>query len=236
MSARRRVAIFGGGIGGLSAAHELVKHGFEVDIFERDGEVGGKARSQQVADPRAPGRPLPGEHGFRFYPHFYKHLFATMKEIPFTPATAAARGRAPSSDGSVFGNLTSSAEAGVADGRILVGPRVVEEGPLELASRTSGLFRGLEVSARDVAVYSWFLLKFLTSCSERREGEYERITWSDYVGRTRHYSPAFARLLAAVPRTMVAMSADIGSARTIGSISSQLFFKFGFRTTGWTPP
>lgn len=218
----KRVAILGGGVGGLSAAHELVKHGFAVDVYERDGELGGKARSQLVPDPRDPSRLMPGEHGFRFYPHFYKHLFATMREIPFTPGP----NRAPSSDGTVYGNLVESSEAGIADGRIVIGPRTVEGGPLELARTTRALFRGLDVTARDAAIYAGYLFRFLTSCPERREAEYERMTWTEYVGRTRHYSPAFARLLAAVPRTMVAMSADIGSARTIGTVSSQLFFTF----------
>jgi uncharacterized protein with NAD-binding domain and iron-sulfur cluster len=222
----KRIAILGGGIGGLSAAHHLIKLGFQVDVYERDREIGGKARSQLVKDPRDPKKVLPGEHGFRFYPHFYRHLFETMKQIPFTRARAAATGRSPSTDGSVYGNLTESAEAGVADGRIMVGPRVFEKGPDELIRSIGGLFQGLDVSARDLATYAFHLVKFLTSSKERREGEYEWMTWSEYIGRERNYSPAFARLLAAIPRTMVAMSADVGSARTIGNISTQLLFVF----------
>jgi hypothetical protein len=37
--------------------------------------LGGKARSQPVPATAVDERkPLPGEHGFRFYPRFYKHL------------------------------------------------------------------------------------------------------------------------------------------------------------------
>ena len=43
-----RVAVFGGGMGGLAAAHELVERGFEVDIYERRALWGGKARSYGV--------------------------------------------------------------------------------------------------------------------------------------------------------------------------------------------
>jgi uncharacterized protein with NAD-binding domain and iron-sulfur cluster len=90
-----------GGVAGMSAAHELAERGFEVDVYERQPVyVGGKARSVDVpfdkllhlgetAPPPAPSpgdarRPdLPGEHGFRFFPGFYKHITDTMKRIPY---------------------------------------------------------------------------------------------------------------------------------------------------------
>ena len=42
-----------------------------------------KARSIGVPKTASGGRrPLPGEHGFRFYPRFYTHVIDTMKRIP----------------------------------------------------------------------------------------------------------------------------------------------------------
>lgn len=64
----RRVAVLGGGIAGLTAAHELIERGFEVAVYERKA-LGGKARSIPTDLPTAGARrPLPGEHGFRFFP------------------------------------------------------------------------------------------------------------------------------------------------------------------------
>ena len=40
-----RVAVLGGGVAGLSAAHELVERGFDVAVYERRDAFGGKARS-----------------------------------------------------------------------------------------------------------------------------------------------------------------------------------------------
>lgn len=78
------VAILGGGVGGLSAAHELVERGFTVSVFERNNVFGGKARSIYVPDSGTGGHiDLPGEHGFRFFPAFYKHLPDTLMRIPF---------------------------------------------------------------------------------------------------------------------------------------------------------
>src|SRR5215471_4637361 len=83
---KKKVIILGGGVAGMSAAHELIERGFDVQVFEKKVQLpGGKARSVNVPDPDAgaPYNPLPGEHGFRFFPGFYKHVIDTMKRIPF---------------------------------------------------------------------------------------------------------------------------------------------------------
>src|SRR5215470_16851655 len=78
------VAILGGGEAGLSAAQELAERGFPVRIFEKKPVMGGKARSIPVPGSALPGfKPLPGEHGFRFFPGFYKHVTDTMRRIPY---------------------------------------------------------------------------------------------------------------------------------------------------------
>src|SRR5271166_6383446 len=91
-----RVIVLGGGVAGMSAAHELIERGFEVVVLERRDIAGGKARSLPVIDDGAGtsghqaagnaaqpvGHRLPGEHGFRFFPGFYKHVIDTMRRIP----------------------------------------------------------------------------------------------------------------------------------------------------------
>src|SRR5262249_59818163 len=49
---------------------------------------GGKAWSLGVPGSGSGGRPdLPGEHGFRFFPGFYKNLGDTMRRIPTSDGT-----------------------------------------------------------------------------------------------------------------------------------------------------
>ena len=67
---------------GLAAAHELAERGFRVHVYERN-RLGGKARSLGVPRTASGGRkPLPGEHGFRFFPGFYHHVPDSMRKIP----------------------------------------------------------------------------------------------------------------------------------------------------------
>src|SRR5215213_8669667 len=76
------VAVLGGGVGGLSAAHELAERGFNVTVYEARDAFGGKARSMPVPGSGKDGRAdLPAEHGFRFFPGFYRHLPVTMTRI-----------------------------------------------------------------------------------------------------------------------------------------------------------
>ena len=84
MAGSDRVAVLGGGIAGLTAAHELAGRGFAVTVYELRGEgdrgLGGKARSQYF---RVNGVEVPGEHGYRFMPAFYRCLpdYATRGPI-----------------------------------------------------------------------------------------------------------------------------------------------------------
>src|SRR3954465_133370 len=80
---KRSGVVLGGGMAGLTAAHELAERGFDVTVYERNA-LGGKARSIPVAHTAKGGRrDLPGEHGFRFFPGFYHHVPDTMRRIPF---------------------------------------------------------------------------------------------------------------------------------------------------------
>ena len=80
----KSVVILGGGVAGMSAAHELIERGFKVTIYDKHRVAGGKARSFSVPHTGTGGRRnLPCEHGFRFFPGFYRHLPDTMRRIPF---------------------------------------------------------------------------------------------------------------------------------------------------------
>ncbi|MBL8918171.1 MAG: FAD-dependent oxidoreductase [Myxococcaceae bacterium] len=70
MSSKRRVAVLGGGVAGLTAAVTLARRGFEVDLFEANAHLGGKLGSWKVE--LAPGEAAWVSHGFHaFFANYF---------------------------------------------------------------------------------------------------------------------------------------------------------------------
>ena len=74
---RKKVAIFGCGVGGLTVAHELSKFTeYDIVMYEKKDVVGGLARSSRDTNGCAT------EYCWRAYFDFYDNLFQIMREIP----------------------------------------------------------------------------------------------------------------------------------------------------------
>ena len=229
---RKKVVILGGGIAGMSAAHELVERGFQVEVYERKSIPGGKARSlaatpatglqpfgkQSRARPGGP-RPtaLPGEHGFRFFPGFYRHVVDTMARIPFQ-------------GGSVAQNLVDTTELAIAsfDRPVYTvpaeSPRSPDDLRLALFAVVSGLSGQMGISADDGLFFAAKMWEFVTSCEERRLVQYERINWWDFIeaeSRSLSYQKYFGN---GITRSLVAAKARRASTKTIGDIFLQIVF------------
>ena len=229
----KTVIVLGGGIGGLSAAHELSERGFSVRVFELRDVPGGKARSVLVPStvPRqnvggvhlgryaAPTRrDLPGEHGFRFFPRFYKHVIDTMARTPY-------RGSRSVADNLVDTTGTIFARFGRRPLKLpTTTPRTVPE-LFTLVSDLGSLFgRELGIAPEDFAFFGERIWQILTSCSERRMEEYERVGWWEFIGAAQR-SEAYQKLFGiGCTRSVVAAQAKLASTKTIGDMFVQYFF------------
>jgi uncharacterized protein with NAD-binding domain and iron-sulfur cluster len=213
------VAVLGGGVGGLSAAHELVERGFAVSVYESRPRFGGKSRSLPLPGSGTDGRAdVPAEHGFRFFPGFYRHLPDTMARIP-------GRGRERVIDDLVGAEMVMVAREG---GRgELVAPAHAPTSIDDFAAVTRFLvawFGELGIDPGEQVLFLDRLITLLTSCDERRFGQWERQSWWEFVQADRR-SAAFQRFLAdGLTRTLVAAQAREISARTGGYILLQLLF------------
>ena len=208
-----RVAVLGGGVAGLTAAHELAERGFDVTVYEARDRLGGKARSLPVPGSGVDGRSdLPAEHGFRFFPGFYRHVPDTMRRIGVdSHLVGADRILLAQADGKneliTAAHLPESLEDFAVLSRFL----------LEAAT-------SLGVPPQDTVWFLDRLLTLLTSCDERRLGQWELQSWWTYVDAD-HRSKPFQKFLAeGLTRTLVAARAREMSARTGGSILLQLIF------------
>lgn len=210
----KSVAVFGAGIAGLTAAHELVERGFSVTVYERKA-LGGKARSIPV--PNSGATPLPAEHGFRFFPGFYRNVTDTMRRIPFS---GNARG--------TWENLTRATSYlhsgfGRADLTIpLPFPLPTVPNPITpkaFIESVTTVFQTLFRLPPFEAVYAaQKLAVYVTSSTERKLGQWENMTWEDYIGAG-HKSPEYNRYLAdGIIRNLAASKSRDASAHSIGLV------------------
>ncbi len=203
-----KVAVLGGGVAGLTAAHELIERGFQVEVYDWRPGFGGKSRSLKVPEKYPDLAGLPAEHGFRFFPGFYRHVIDTMKRI-----------RPP-----VIGHLTPTDEAHFArvDGKPLVIP--LHATPWDLLMNFPRFVEAWDLPPEDAAFFADRLLVLLTSCEGRRFGEYEYLSWwdfSDAANRSEKYQKYCAQGLS---RTLVAAVPERMSTRTAGYVLLQLMF------------
>jgi uncharacterized protein with NAD-binding domain and iron-sulfur cluster len=71
--------IFGAGIAGLSAAHELVRLGYDVSVYEATDKPGGFFRSSRLRQDN-----MPSEYSWHGMGPWYHNTFDLMKTIPFS--------------------------------------------------------------------------------------------------------------------------------------------------------
>jgi hypothetical protein len=215
------VAVIGGGVAGLSVAHELAKRNFTVTVFEERDWLGGKAASYEFGG-------LPAEHGFRFFPGFYFHVVKTMKEIP-----------AADGSGFVADHLVELDETVFADGQ-------GQQLRIPLPTSTSGPVLWKQIKAMwafrrslpgpwEGACFLGVIARLANTCDARWECQLENQSWMEHVmpgWRPRQRSEKFRRWCAVgLTRSFVATRAEEMNTRTGGQILLQLLYD-----SFWGPP
>lgn len=218
------VYILGGGVAGLSAAHELAQRHFNVTVFEQHEICGGKARSMKNSGSASgncqtdagpiPRQDLPGEHGFRFFPGFYWHLTDTMQRINVGGGRTADQ------------NLQTASQIAIAqDGKPLYfmtssAPKTLQEWIEAIRLVIEDPSLGLTVS--EARHFLRKILCFLGSGPTRRLTELERTSWWDYIDAPTH-SDQYKKILGrGLSQSLVAMKPEKASALTVGAMFVQI--------------
>ena len=211
------VIILGGGIGGLSAAHELVERGFRVTVLEQRDVTGGKARSIDVPGSAVPpNAPLPGEHGFRFFPSFYRHIIDTMSRTPVGGGRTA-------KDQLVFASRELLGRFGYPP---ILFPAHMPRTPAELAELIKLMFTNEHTGLTDgdflfFAERLWLLM---VACHERAVEQYENESWWTFMDADNR-SPQFVHyFVEGVTRCLVAAKATVANVRAGGVVLTQLVY------------
>ena len=133
----------------------------------KPGALTQKRRAQTVA------RTFPGEHGFRFFPGFYKHVTDTMKRIPFG-----------NNANGVFDNLVMTERVMLARlGKMPVQSIVNFPKNLDDLKTLLSFLKEADFGLTDAneQLFADKLWQILTSSYERRQQVYERIGWWQYM-------------------------------------------------------
>jgi 15-cis-phytoene desaturase len=213
----KKVIILGGGVAGMSAAHELMERGFQVTVYEKRSIPGGKARSVPVPFSGKDDKPdLPGEHGFRCFACFYKHVTDTMKRIPYKNNPMG-----------VFDNLINTTRVDITQfgksGVTMLArfPQSFKDLKIMLES-IKGFNERIGLDADEVNYFAKKIWQYLTTCHARRREDFEKITWWEFI-RADFHSAAYQKLLAqGLTRSLVAANAKIANCKVEGDIVVQL--------------
>ncbi|MEO3760792.1 FAD-dependent oxidoreductase [Mycobacterium sp. B14F4] len=183
--------------------------------------------------PRHPGRAVAGEHGFRFFPAYYLHIWDLFQRIPvYQPSTEG--------DGAVrwlptARTIMDNVRRVVTQGTTVEGkPSLVfpREAPRTLAEflTTTAQLTQLGFTAADIGTFVSRLVQYLVTSPLRRASELQNLSAYDFfTGRNRpsdaqkfSYSPRFDALLREMPRVLAAFDTHWGDARTNLSTYLQL--------------
>ncbi len=162
---------------------------------------------------------IPGEHGFRFFPTFYRNLRDTLARTPIArdgdPFVETPR--------TVLDNVIPTTQQGF-NLRVpkpsYVMPRRRLRSAQEFFTVLTQALASSEFTFSDIQRWQLVLFKYMTSCGARRS-EYEQLSWWEFADGDA-FSPIFQEHLANTPQALVAMSAKECDARTFGDITLQI--------------
>ncbi|MDT5146218.1 MAG: hypothetical protein QOC58_863, partial [Mycobacterium sp.] len=221
-------------LGGLAASQYSTvgtRNGSQAELRPFPGRRG---------QPRPPGRAVAGEHGFRFFPAYYLHIWDLFQRIPVYELTETSGGTArwTPTPRTVYDNVRRVITQGVTvDGKpSLVFPREFPRSGAEYLGIV-GQLGAVGLTPGDAATFQSRLLRYLVTSPLRRARELQNVSAYDFfVGRDVKtgidqfsYTPRCDSLLRQMPRALVALDSLWGDARTNISTYLQLFLSMDRR-------
>jgi hypothetical protein len=188
---------------------------------------------------------VPGEHGYRFFAGFYRHLRRTMTDIRLTEPDLS------SWDGTTlpipkrFNERTATDNLREVRWQVIADPTrdrpaAFRRKPfptlVDAINQYDIIRRDLGIRGSDLLRFFLRLARYASSCSQRRTACYEDLSWYDFVTlRDLRFAPRTTRpsdplpygrralhMIKHSPEALVAMRSKATDARTHGNLSLQL--------------
>lgn len=183
---------------------------------------------EAIVDIRISDVHMPSEHGFRYFPAFYRHVFDTMRRIRILDDREKP---SPRPYHTVIENLVPTTTVVIAAKRgldehmnekpvAIVVPRDTPSSLHAVQEVTRKYLDGLGYDPSDMAHFVQKVAKYLTSGPKRR-ATYESMSWWDFIEGDK-LSPRCQQHTNAMPKLLVASDAHDSDARTQGTCLVQL--------------
>jgi NAD(P)-binding Rossmann-like domain len=174
--------------------------------------------------PKIPERPVAGEHGFRFFPSYYLHIWDLFQRIPVYQRLQHGSGKVSweMTSRTVMDNVRRVITQGTTMERrpSLVFPREAPRSAAEWLTAASQLGE-MGFSPSDVSTFAGRLAQYLVTSPLRRAKELQNMSAYDFfIGRDAtsprrfYYTPEFEAELLEMPRVLAAFDSHWGDART----------------------
>ncbi len=216
----QKVIIIGGGVAGLTAAHYLSRRNFDVTVYERRSYFGGKAASIRLPSAAPDSVGCPGEHGFRFFPQWYRHVTDTMADIPFRgrgnvgPERSVAEHLVPCDENEIRRYRGPATPVALRPPRSTNQAQALVSFILQLNQR---------IPTSEVASFFRELAKFVAYPESERRRIYDEISWWKLL-EAEQKTAEFRELIVATTQSLLAAQPKQSSAYTIANLAIRTLF------------
>lgn len=165
------------------------------------------------------GHVVPAEHGFRFFPSFYRHLFDTMRRTRILRPRESERTKR-----TAFDNLVPTVGLGFArsgKARSFMIARRMPQSFEEIRTTLMEVLGELGYTLEDIGRFQLKLFKYMTTSPARRARELEHTSWGAFLDSSK-FSPISREHIEFGPQMSAALRGSLSDARTQGNITVQL--------------